>query len=102
MFIRSWVMLCLCAVVVVAAPPDKAATVLKVGHIEIPALRAGDSVSVAIPLSITRGYHVNANPAASEDYIPLEIVLTDSAGVQVEGSPTRNRRPGGSRAERKI
>ncbi len=83
MLLRLWMAVLLTAGFAVAAPPSENALILKVGPIDKPALRAGDSVSVTIPLSIARGYHVNANPAASEDYIPLEIVLRDSLGLRV-------------------
>ncbi|MDD5089244.1 MAG: protein-disulfide reductase DsbD family protein, partial [bacterium] len=47
---------------------------------------AGDTVLARIPLTVTAGYHVNANPAAREDYIPLEVKL-DSTDVALAFAP---------------
>jgi hypothetical protein len=46
--------------------------------------KPGDTVAVRLPLTVASGLHVNANPASSEDYIPLEISLRDSFGVRLE------------------
>jgi uncharacterized protein len=82
MRIASWLII-LFASAALAASPDRPARVVTVGPLESLELTVGDSLTVEIPLTIARGYHVNANPAASDDYIPLEIVLTDSAGLSI-------------------
>jgi len=57
-----------------------------VGSVSEVRAHAGDSVNVTIPLKVTRGYHVNANPAANDLYIPLEIVFADTSFASV-GKP---------------
>lgn len=69
----------------VAKPPENAIR-LRVGRIAEATVRAGDSVVVKIPISVARGFHVNANPAASDDYIPLEVKLDSTSGVRA-GAP---------------
>jgi uncharacterized protein len=68
-----------------AGPPDSPA-VLTVGNVDAKPTTAGDSTHVRITLSIARGYHVNANPAASDFYIPLDVKLSDSGGIHA-GAP---------------
>jgi hypothetical protein len=81
---RFWLLVVLAALVsstqLPAAPPDNP-VMLRIG--DIPAVKAqpGDTVFVTVPVHVARGYHVNANPAASEDYIPLEVKLDSTADV---------------------
>ena len=57
---------------------------LTVGSVSEVRAHAGDSVSVTIPLKVTRGYHVNSNPAANDLYIPLEIIFRDTLFADVD------------------
>jgi hypothetical protein len=59
---------------------------LTVGSISEVRGRAGDSLTVTIPLKVTRGYHVNANPAANDLYIPLEVTFADTSFAEI-GQP---------------
>jgi len=52
---------------------------LVVAPIDTATAAPGDTALVMVPLRITPGYHVNANPASSEDYIPIEARLDSSA-----------------------
>jgi hypothetical protein len=69
----------------IAAPRDNP-VILTVGAVDTVSVAAGDTTWVAIPLKVARGYHVNANPASSEDYIPLEVVLPDTGLIRA-GDP---------------
>jgi hypothetical protein len=57
---------------------------LTVGSVSEISAHPGDSVNVEIPLKVTHGYHVNANPAANDLYIPLEIIFTDTSFADVD------------------
>lgn len=46
-------------------------------------LRAGGSATVGVGLSIAEGYHVQANPAADEFLIPLELHLDETEGLEL-------------------
>jgi uncharacterized protein len=67
--------------VLFSAGPHDSPAVLTVGSVDAKPVAAGDSTRVRITLKIARGYHVNANPAASDFYIPLEVKLADSVGL---------------------
>lgn len=60
-----------------AAKPENPVR-LTVGKIDAQAAIPGDTVFINIPVTVANGFHVNANPASSEDYIPLEVTLEDS------------------------
>jgi hypothetical protein len=74
------VFLCCIGAAVYARETDNPAIVIAGGIPSIEAKR-GDSVSVTIPLKIAKGYHVNANPAATDFYIPIEITVRDTCGI---------------------
>jgi len=59
---------------------------LTVGSVSDVRAHPGDSLTATLPLKVTRGYHVNANPAANDLYIPLEIVFADTFFTQA-GKP---------------
>ena len=59
---------------------------LTVGSVSEVRAHPGDSLTATLPLKVTRGYHVNANPAANDLYIPLEIVFADTFFTQA-GKP---------------
>jgi thiol:disulfide interchange protein DsbD len=59
---------------------------LTVGSVSEVSGRAGDSLTVTIPLKVTHGYHVNANPAVDSLYIPLEVTFSDTSFADV-GQP---------------
>jgi uncharacterized protein len=69
-----------------AGPNGDRPVYLTVGKIEVKDVHAGDTAQVNIPVTVAKGFHVNANPASSEDYIPLEVTLNDSSGLKL-GSP---------------
>jgi hypothetical protein len=71
------------AQVLFSAGPHDSPAVLTVGSVDAKPVAAGDSTRVRIILKIARGYHVNANPAASDFYIPLEVKLADTAGIRI-------------------
>jgi DsbC/DsbD-like thiol-disulfide interchange protein len=52
---------------------------LTVGSVSDVRAHPGDSLTATLPLKVTRGYHVNANPAANDLYIPLEVVFADTS-----------------------
>ena len=47
-------------------------------------IKRGESGEVAVPLKITQGYHVNANPPTFRYLIPTELQLTQTEGISVE------------------
>jgi DsbC/DsbD-like thiol-disulfide interchange protein len=55
---------------------------LRVGEIAAMSVQAGDSVLVKIPITVASGFHVNANPAASDDYIPMEVRFDSTSGIR--------------------
>ena len=57
---------------------------LTVGSVSEVSAHPGDSASVTVSLKVTNGFHVNANPAANEFYIPLEIVFRDTTFADVD------------------
>lgn len=59
------------------------AEIVRVAPIPEMTLRAGESTEVAVRLSIVEGYHVQANPAADEFLIPLELQLEGTEGLDV-------------------
>jgi len=54
-----------------------------IGIIPAIELAAGDTVTVSIPVSVAAGYHVQANPAANEFLIPLELSLNRIDSIAV-------------------
>lgn len=78
--------LLLVAVLPLLAADRDLPVMLTVGSVSEVHARGGDSLAVAIPLKVTRGYHVNANPAANDLYIPLEIMFADTFFAQA-GKP---------------
>jgi DsbC/DsbD-like thiol-disulfide interchange protein len=46
--------------------------------------RAGETVGATVRLSITNGYHVNANPATERFLIPTSLEVKPSAGIVVD------------------
>ena len=50
-------------------------------------VRAGGAAVADVRLSVTRGYHVNANPATEKFLIPTEIKIEPSEGITA-GAPT--------------
>ncbi len=62
-----------------ARPGEDNPVILTVAPLDTVPAAAGDTVMVSVPLKITPGYHVNANPASSEDYIPLAVQFDSSA-----------------------
>jgi len=67
-------------------PPDLKGPAIMVGKIEPVVVRQGETAWATIPIIVAPGLHVNANPAASEMYIPLEIILGQARGVHA-GAP---------------
>ncbi len=59
---------------------------LTVGAITAATVPAGGAVEVAIPVNVADGFHVQANPAASEFLVPLELRLRPLPGV-APGAP---------------
>jgi DsbC/DsbD-like thiol-disulfide interchange protein len=47
-------------------------------------LKAGETADVSVRLSITSGYHVNANPATEKFLIPTSLNVKPDAGITVE------------------
>lgn len=47
-------------------------------------LTRGESGDVSVPLKITHGYHVNANPPSYPYLKPTEITVQPAAGISVE------------------
>ncbi|MCX6601086.1 MAG: protein-disulfide reductase DsbD family protein [bacterium] len=74
------------ATMAVAGAGDALPVMLTVGSVSEVHTRPGDSATVTIRLKVMRGYHVNANPAANDLYIPLEIVFADTS-FAVVGRP---------------
>jgi len=71
-----------CGFAALGKPPESPVR-LRIGVIASPTVHAGDSVVVKIPIVVSPGYHVNANPAASDDYIPLEVSFdTTTTGLR--------------------
>lgn len=70
----------LTALIAFAQPKEETPVALLVLPVDSVMASAGDTVIARVPLRVTAGYHVNANPAASEDYIPLDLRL-DSTDV---------------------
>lgn len=68
------------------AAPRVEPVVLTTGRIDTVYAAPGDTVTAQLPLVVAKGYHVNANPASSEFYIPLEVLLPDSGAIQA-GTP---------------
>lgn len=55
---------------------------LRVREVEDTIGMTGDTVKVVVKMLVTPGLHVNANPAANEYYLPLEVRLTDTTYAQ--------------------
>ena len=66
---------------VCAGPPENP-VMLRIGQISAVSAHPGDTVLVTVPVQVSRGYHVNANPAAGEDYIPLEVKFDTTKDVR--------------------
>lgn len=47
-------------------------------------MRAGETAETGVRLSITNGYHVNANPATEKFLIPTSLEVKPEAGITVE------------------
>jgi DsbC/DsbD-like thiol-disulfide interchange protein len=47
-------------------------------------LSAGESVETSVRLSISNGYHVNANPATEKFLIPTALNVKPEAGIKVD------------------
>ena len=47
-------------------------------------LTRGETVDAVVPIKITHGYHVNANPPSYPYLKPLEVQVQPAAGVSVE------------------
>lgn len=62
------------------------AALVSIGPIEPLSVAAGDRVAIRVPVRVADGYHVQANPAAGEFLIPLEVTLGGAEGV-VPGAP---------------
>ena len=67
--------------IAVARPRADNPVTLIVASLDTVYANRGDTVLVRVPLRITPGYHVNANPASSEDYIPLSVRFDSSSDV---------------------
>jgi len=48
-------------------------------------LRPGASGTIVVPVTVAPGYHVQANPAANELYIPLELEIDPVEDLQIDG-----------------
>lgn len=48
------------------------------------AITRGDSAYVVVPINITHGYHVNANPPSFSYLIPTELQVPNADGISVE------------------
>ncbi|HJR06964.1 MAG TPA: protein-disulfide reductase DsbD domain-containing protein [Pyrinomonadaceae bacterium] len=53
-------------------------------NVERVELKAGETADVNVHLSITSGYHVNANPATEKFLIPTSLNVKPDAGITVE------------------
>ena len=47
-------------------------------------IKRGDSADVVVPINITHGYHVNANPPSFPYLIATELQLPQTSGISVE------------------
>jgi hypothetical protein len=47
-------------------------------------IRAGETAETSIRLTITNGYHVNANPATEKFLIPTSLEVKPEAGIKVD------------------
>ena len=47
-------------------------------------IKRGDSADVVVPINITHGYHVNANPPSFPYLIATELELPQTDGISVE------------------
>ncbi|MBU0508406.1 protein-disulfide reductase DsbD N-terminal domain-containing protein [bacterium] len=81
------------ATMLAAQPREENPLTLVVAPTDTVAAVHGDTALAQITLKVTPGYHVNANPAASEYYIPLEVKL-DSTEIAYFLAP---RYPSGKR-----
>ena len=73
-------MFCVTCAVVNGKPPANP-VMLRIGEIQTLDVKPGDSAEVKVPITVVQGYHVNANPAASDDYIPIEVRLDSTGGI---------------------
>ncbi len=56
---------------------------VSLGEIPPLTLRAGVAISVDVPVEVAEGYHVQANPAATEFLVPLELALDPTDGFEL-------------------
>lgn len=47
-------------------------------------MKAGETAETSVRLTITNGYHVNANPATEKFLIPTSLEVTPEAGIAVD------------------
>lgn len=64
-------------------PPIASTDVVKATPQEATITR-GQSVEIILPIKITSGYHINANPASFPYLIPVELRITPANGIGVE------------------
>lgn len=57
------------------------ASVVTVGEIPAVTILPGDSATVTVEIKIADGFHIQANPAANEFLVPLELVLDGEDGI---------------------
>ncbi len=65
-------------------PPPIASTDVVKATPQEATLTRGQSVEIIVPIKITNGYHVNANPASFPYLIPVELKIMPSSGIAVE------------------
>lgn len=59
-----------------------AEAIVSVGRIERVTVRAGESTTLDVPLVVADGYKVQANPAAADFLVPLELTLEPVDGLE--------------------
>ncbi len=62
------------------------AVIVSIAEVPARAIRPGGSATVVVRLRIAEGYHVQANPAANEFLIPLELAIDSDGGLTL-GDP---------------
>jgi len=63
-----------------SGPPPAAATLMRADAAKVTAA-AGTTTEIAVALEVLPGWHVNANPPASEEMIPTTVELVSAPGL---------------------
>jgi len=62
---------------------EAARPIVSLGEISTVTVRPGESATMVVPVVVAAGYHVQANPAADEFLVPLELRLDGEPGAAV-------------------